>query len=377
MSGITPLLDTLLHQVLGKRVDLPLSKPLNQPVTPLLPAEAVRALQSDSRLEPSALQARPQAPVPILDGQPAAGGRAAKAPALPPSATTTLSPAARLIADVLSGYSGQPSVLKPAAPLLMPGELPSLDTPKLANQLQQSISSSGLFYEAHLARWQRGELPLPLLQREPQAWLLAARPESATARPGSAEVAASANPAGVGQPAPALVGGLLDRAVQLLARSGAVPLEAGDEGARAPVLPQDPASIRESLHGLIRHQLELLVTPSLRWEGAIWPGTFMSLLLERVDEDDARQEASAQDGEEAGSTPEWQVQFSVRFERLGELSVAARWKGEQLSMALGSDSPALLERFAVDRAQLRERLLDYGFAEVELQAIDSREERPL
>lgn len=373
MSGITPLLDTLLHQVLGKRVDLPLSKPLNQPVAPLLPAEAVRALQGDSRLEPAALQARAQVPVPILEGQRPGGGQTQAAPGLPPSATTTLSPAARLIADVLSGYSGQPSVLRPAAPLLTPLDLSGLDAPRLASQLQQNISSSGLFYEAHLARWQRGELPLQFLQREPQSWLLALRGAGAA----SAAPAGQALSSGVAAGAAPLMGGLLERAAQLMTRSMPAAPESGDEGMRSPLQLQDPVSSRESLNGLIRHQLELLVTPSLRWEGQVWPGAFMSLLLERVDEDDARQQDPSSSDVNEADGPEWQIQFSVRLERFGQLNVAARWRGEQLSLALGSDSPALLERFAADRGQLRERLLACGFAEVELQAIDSRvEETP-
>lgn len=379
MSGITPLLDTLLHQVLGKRVDLPLSKPLNQPVAPLLPAEAVRALQGDSRLEPAALQARAQVPVPILEGQRPGGGQTQAAPGLPPSATTTLSPAARLIADVLSGYSGQPSVLRPAAPLLTPLDLSGLDAPRLASQLQQNISSSGLFYEAHLARWQRGELPLQFLQREPQSWLLALRGAGAGAAPGAASAAPAgqALSSGVAAGAAPLMGGLLERAAQLMARSMPAAPESGDEGMRSPLQLQDPVSSRESLNGLIRHQLELLVTPSLRWEGQVWPGAFMSLLLERVDEDDARQQDPSSSDVNEADGPEWQIQFSVRLERFGQLNVAARWRGEQLSLALGSDSPALLERFAADRGQLRERLLACGFAEVELQAIDSRvEETP-
>ena len=52
MSGITPLLDTLLHQVLGRRVDIPLPKDLNPPVGPALPVEGARPLHSDSRLAP-------------------------------------------------------------------------------------------------------------------------------------------------------------------------------------------------------------------------------------------------------------------------------------------------------------------------------------
>ena len=52
MSGITPILDTLLHQVLGKRVDVPVARQTPEPVRPLSPAEAPPAVRSDSRLDP-------------------------------------------------------------------------------------------------------------------------------------------------------------------------------------------------------------------------------------------------------------------------------------------------------------------------------------
>jgi hypothetical protein len=41
----------------------------------------------------------------------------------------------------------------------------------LAQQLQKAVAESGLFYENHLARWAKGELPLQAIQREPQALL--------------------------------------------------------------------------------------------------------------------------------------------------------------------------------------------------------------
>ena len=51
MSGITPLLDTLLHQVLGPKGDISAQKQLNQPVRNVEPGEGPRALQSDSRTD--------------------------------------------------------------------------------------------------------------------------------------------------------------------------------------------------------------------------------------------------------------------------------------------------------------------------------------
>ncbi|MFD2196837.1 flagellar hook-length control protein FliK, partial [Halomonas beimenensis] len=163
MSGITPLIDTLLHQVLGKRADVPPAKPLNQPVKPTAPSEAPRAVHSDSRLD-----ARAPAPTSgdVARGQ-SPGTRPLPVSAnAPPSALTHLSGTARTIGDLLVRFPAPASAVSPAAPLMAAGETaaPAL----LAQRIEGSIRDSGLFYESHLARWYQGKLPPSQLMREPQ-----------------------------------------------------------------------------------------------------------------------------------------------------------------------------------------------------------------
>ncbi|MFC6330267.1 hypothetical protein ACFP3N_16810, partial [Alloalcanivorax gelatiniphagus] len=74
MSGITPILDTLLHQVLGKRVDVPVIRDLPSPVRPLQPGQALQAVHSDSRLDPR----------PTPAGDSARGAPTSERPAAPP-----------------------------------------------------------------------------------------------------------------------------------------------------------------------------------------------------------------------------------------------------------------------------------------------------
>ena len=50
MSGINLLIDTLMHQVLGKRGE-PAPRVLNEPVRPVDPGAGPKALHSDSRLD--------------------------------------------------------------------------------------------------------------------------------------------------------------------------------------------------------------------------------------------------------------------------------------------------------------------------------------
>lgn len=79
-----------------------------------------------------------------------------------------LSPAARLLGQVLKSAAGAPppASLNPATPLLPQG---APDPAQLAGQLQQAVAKSGLFYESHLAQWSEGKRPLAELMAEPQA----------------------------------------------------------------------------------------------------------------------------------------------------------------------------------------------------------------
>jgi hypothetical protein len=79
-----------------------------------------------------------------------------------------LSPAARLLGQVLKSAAGAPPLasLNPATPLVQQG---APDPAQLAGQLQQAVANSGLFYESHLAQWAEGKRPLAELMAEPQA----------------------------------------------------------------------------------------------------------------------------------------------------------------------------------------------------------------
>lgn len=388
MSGITPLLDTLLHQVLGKRVDLPALKDLNQPVAPVVAAGAAPNVRGDSRLESRI----PPTPLPAaLTGERSASAQAlpAAGAASPPASTSTVfSPAARTIADVLLRYPIQPSALAPADALL------SLDdgaptAALLAARLQGSIDGSGLFYESHLARWWRGELPLQALAREPQ--LLQLRQSSGgeslaprsllgqllfsntqSAAPGAplGMVAAALSP----QPAAVAVRGDESGLQRLPESVPAVPEMPGlaDEAPVA-VLPKEPAALQEVLQGVVRHQLELLVTPTLRWEGNVWAGVFMALLIQAPQDDSGRlveweREGSAGDESDAP----WRVRMTLELTRHGVLDVAMGLRGQRLTLALGSDSEALGERFARDRNGLQKRLQECGFVDVSLRWVGER-----
>ena len=86
------------------------------------------------------------------------------------STSTSLSNAGKLIDSLLkeAQQQGATNALVGKTALVQIGE-ELLHPGKLAAHLQQTISSSGLFYEAHIADWAAGKLTLSDLMREPQA----------------------------------------------------------------------------------------------------------------------------------------------------------------------------------------------------------------
>ncbi|QEA40270.1 flagellar hook-length control protein FliK [Pistricoccus aurantiacus] len=320
MSGITPLIDTLLHQVLGKRADVPLPRELNAPVTPISPEDALQALKGDSRLEPRR-QATPTEQ----------GGADRKAPPAPSitagraaseSAQVHFSASARAIAQVLArlpgqAFPGQPSVLGLSKPLM---DTDSPTSQQLAQQLQASIRDSGLFYESHLARWFRGELPRRQLEREPQ-----------------------------------------------MQRQAAV----SERQANALLVSMDEPD--SELQTILRHQLEMLALPVLRWEGEAWSGLFMALTVMPP-----AQHGDAEEGEGEAPTKEeessaWQSELALTLQRLGRLKVKLRLDAKGVDLTLFAEDPEVVRVLRGGQESLRSRLQGSGIGEVALHILQQPE----
>ncbi|GGX80133.1 hypothetical protein GCM10007160_04520 [Litchfieldella qijiaojingensis] len=429
MSGITPILDTLLHQVLGKRVDVPVSRPLNEPVKPLDPAEALRAVHSDSRLDARQPPLAPLAGA-TAKGMPREQGVAPPAPGAPsPSTSTHFSPAATTIADILVKFPAPPSVIKPVTPL-MPTSEPLPSAPLLASRLQASIGESGVFYESHLSKWFRGEFPRQALEHEPQMWRTQAlrsspvellltgplRPVSGALPPAPWVPPFSGNAAmGGGEISPRMVPPAeVAKGNQVSGRSLAVPTSGaqmpdkpavvmpgastsgpslatptpagsspgamsssmaagvspvvGTEASMAS-LPADPVS--DALQGIVRHQLEMLVTPVLRWEGDVWSGIFMALMVqvpeEALSQHRSRQGEEESDGEgKEEQEPAWHSEMTLRVESLGTIGVSLRLKERRLALTLTAESTALVMRLEQGQVTLKHRLERCGLDEVAL-----------
>ncbi|SDJ65201.1 flagellar hook-length control protein FliK [Billgrantia gudaonensis] len=474
MSGITPLLDTLLHQVLGKRVDVQPPRDLNEPVRPVNPGEGPKALHSDSRLDgrrPSGAPLTGLSPTPQRGAAPSQRLPLAEA-TQQASAQTHFSASARTIADVLLRFPAPPSVLSTQVPLMRADEPPNAT--ELAQRLQGGVRDSGLFYESHLSRWYRGEMSRQQLQREPQMMrTLQFTPVASTpsqplmrapltnalaqgsAQPGMAnqaaqtgatsqaaptanapQAAASASavrqvgqaaalgsvtgaqggetpaPRGsqVPQPMPGATGmlgtsqpaskgaaqaaGSYAATGALLPGVGAAVGEASPAASRAAPQPGMPgveaASVRdttepgalqarggvaeqpvhESLQSLVRHQLEMLVSPVLRWEGDVWSGIFMALMVQipaaAQREGQGGEQERSDDGEEEQT---WHSELRLEVPRLGEIKVALWLKDTQVRVELRSADEATLSSLRAGASRLQERLLSAGLEEA---LIDTR-----
>lgn len=397
MSGINPLIDTLLHEVLGRRGEAPAQRVLNEPVKPVLSGEAPRALRSDSRLD-----GRPAPPLTDLQRTPVQEGarglpRGEHSSNAPVSTQTHFSPAARSIADVLLRFPAAPSVVRTPAPLMQAGEPPVVST--LANRIESSIRDSGLFYEAHLKRWYQGETTRQQLAREPQMLqagrFVATVPTSqgqgqgisligGLASPLSPPKAAStgeANIVGQGKilpntvltPATAQQGVsttlLLDRPAVAGAPEAtqARGLEAvGGRDMEETLLASRRSGevVQESLQGIVRQQLEMLVTPTIRWEGDVWAGIFMALVINLPAREKGREEQEDPDDTASG----WRSDIKLEVPGLGDFSASLWFYRDTLSLDLTTSQVETHQRLEAGLGRLQERLEALDMRKVQVKA---------
>lgn len=152
-------------------------------------------------------------------------------------------------------------------------ELPEPSSNLLPTRLFQTLSESGLFYEAHLARWTKGELSFEAVLREPQALL----GREGNPKPGIAEL-----------------GGMPDEAARLAGR-----------------------------------QLHLLEGAPFVWQGFAWPGQWLEWLVRE------RQPGDGEGGTDDESA-QWVTELSLTLPRMGTIHARVGLNGERLSLRLSS-----------------------------------------
>lgn len=327
MGSITPILDTLLPQVLGRAGDVarvgqraaqgplaalrPVSGEMSPPArdaTRAYPGHESGAGRVRGAAGTRAGAANSDAPSARAIARALVGGSAGGL-ALERSAELHLSRGggvlARLLAQV-NAARGEPSAASAPRPLTAHTMTPR--PAELSALLAQQVTASGLFYESHLAAWVRGQFPKSRLADEPQARLaFTPAPSGAAGTPGGDTAAA-------GNAAPAIV---------------------------------DPR-----LAALVRQQLELLSSGVFQWQGEAWSGAPMRWTIES--ESDGRPREN--DGAAPASTA-----LALDLPGIGAFEARLRVAGDRVSVAAWAERGAGRELIAADLETLRRRLREAGF----------------
>lgn len=287
MSGLTPLVDTLLATRLAQRLDL---LPLKSELEIASPGAVIQVKKVSNELHlPSRAALQQQLGVGLLkSGATGHGHGPARA-----GEAVTLSVAARAVSAILNSQAGATTKITGTEPL-WPAAAQSVQAPLLAEKLASTVTNSGLFYESHLAQYVAGTRTLAQLVQEPQVRLDAA-------------------PSG----------------------AGAVVSTADDSASdRAPA----PVHVAEAIHPeamvLVRQQLELLTLPLFRWAGEVWPGTTMDWEIQ----EEPNEHQTADDREAPARS--WRTRLAMRLPALGAVDVRLTLAGNTLQVHLAARESA-------------------------------------
>jgi len=320
------------------------------------------------------------------------------------AANTTSNPSAALNATATT-----------AAASVAAAELP---VAALAAALEQTVSDSGLFYEAHLAAWLVGQRTPASLQDEAQNRLIAAAQlppdwvdtdDDAAAQgsggwpgaaggafdgmPGAAPrgmqgggasgpQAGPPNGAADNSPAHAMPSILTAQAARLAAADvlansltelGGQPAHAGlHSGASSTAdtgSSQSAQSMAAAVHPatvpLVRQQLDLLATGQFRWTGEAWPGARLDWTIEQDgDEWDRSGGGLASEDDQP-----WRTRLTLSLPTLGTVDAELTLTGMQLIVRVQAN-PHGAARLASQGDGFRQRLAAAG---IELQGLTIRE----
>ncbi|MCL2523652.1 MAG: flagellar hook-length control protein FliK [Betaproteobacteria bacterium] len=264
------------------------------------------------------------------------------------SVATTLSQAGRLIGSLIGrlvggNVEGSEGGATRAAPAPLNANQPLLkglpDAAQLAPVLKEALSRSGVFYEAHQARWVAGQLPTEALRQEPQGKTPPTMPPpqqptdpNAATQPARGEPVLRGEQTPATQPQPAAH----SPGAQPTAQSPSTQPAAQQPGMQ----PGNP--IPRELTPIVQQQLDALATQNYAWQGQIWQG--QKLWWEISEEaDEAKRE-----GDEAGQG--WQTRLKLDLPALGGIEARLRLQaGGRIDIQMITDSDE-------SEARLREHL---------------------
>ena len=191
---------------------------------------------------------------------------------------------------------------------------------QFAAALATAVRDSGMFYEAHLARWSRGQYPLELLQREPQAVLT---PTTA----GPSERPEARDHGGQAQPT-ALAPGRAEPGIPAQHAGPDQHLHEAPQSVQSE--PLQPV-LHEALQPVLREQLQILESRSLALMLEAWPG--QTARLDIIEEDGAGERAPT-----ATDAARWTTRLRLTLPALGRVDADMSLCGTRLDLTIRTDS---------------------------------------
>ncbi len=234
------------------------------------------------------------------------------ASANPLSTPEQLSNTSRLLSSLTQQPLEKAVVRAAQSEPLLPAPSTQPNTTELAGKLHDSLSRSGLFYEAHQAQWIAGARSTAQLLQEPQN-LLADPARAAPANPGNTSALAAAT---------------------------------HDSATAASGIPGQ-------LQPLVQQQLNALETRQVLWQGQVWPNQQMDW---EIHEETPRQ--SARGYEEAGG--QWATQIRLDLPNLGEVAAMLRFNSNGLSITLDAAGEQTRALFGSASSQLTAAMAERG-----------------
>lgn len=240
------------------------------------------------------------------------------------SVKTTISTMANVLSFTLSRIE-DPAVLKLVAILMKDGHF---DSKQLTEKIKLSIKGSGLFYESALFKWVNGEIDLDELRRHPQ------------------------------------LQGSMD---QVIAKSL---LGKGSDH----VEPQElikaysqGKSIADQKN-LIIHQLEMLLSPSIKWEGYLWSNIYANMILSVLNPVmmELAKEKAEEESEAVSSEPVIEANIKLTITGKGVINVHMLLRAFDIKFEMISDTRGLDLQVKAYKKHLEHALKKADFTRIEI-----------
>ncbi len=317
-----------VHELPSDLPDLQIGQRFTARIQEALPDNTYKALVAGKQLTlqlPEGAGAGDQLELVVIDRSPrvviarqvdtAGSGEAAPYP------FARFSPAARLIGQLLpaEGEAPPPAQLNRGQPLVAQPPQSQAAVAELASRLTQSVTQSGLFYEAHQAQWIAGKRSLEILLQEPQG----RKSSPAAFQHAAAEVAARAISTADRPMTAEAVMQALQASSEKLGAGGAA------QGTAQAQSTQNLAQqVPDDLRPLVQQQLDAAGTQRMIWQGEIWPQQTMEWEIERESE----READGSTEEEA----RWRTSLSLTTPRLGRVDANLQLSSRGVAITLAT-----------------------------------------